>query len=136
MEFHASTDFELVPLPPRVFFTPHNGSASDPQQVHISIAGIDHIRITWLTDDKTVPSAVEYSTEPGNYIFKVAGGDKSSYQFLTYTSGFIHHVRIGPLRQGDGEGMRAAMEELLYKARVDVVFAGHIHAYERFVRLC
>jgi 3',5'-cyclic AMP phosphodiesterase CpdA len=35
--------------------------------------------------------------------------------------------------QGEGEGMRQAMEELLYKARVDVVFAGHVHAYERFV---
>ncbi|CAI0423585.1 unnamed protein product [Linum tenue] len=37
--------------------------------------------------------------------------------------------------QGDGEGMRLAMEELLYRARVDVVFAGHVHAYERFVSL-
>lgn len=35
--------------------------------------------------------------------------------------------------QGEGESMRKAMEELLYKARVDVVFAGHVHAYERFV---
>ncbi|KAL8140544.1 hypothetical protein V2J09_006565 [Rumex salicifolius] len=35
--------------------------------------------------------------------------------------------------QGDGEAMRKAMEELLYKARVDVVFSGHVHAYERFV---
>lgn len=35
--------------------------------------------------------------------------------------------------KGEGEGMRKAMEELLYNARVDVVFAGHVHAYERFV---
>ena len=35
--------------------------------------------------------------------------------------------------QGEGESMRQSMEELLYKARVDVVFAGHVHAYERFV---
>lgn len=32
-------------------------------------------------------------------------------------------------------GMKKAMEELLYKARVDVVFAGHVHAYERFTRV-
>ncbi|GFP97075.1 probable purple acid phosphatase 20 [Phtheirospermum japonicum] len=32
-------------------------------------------------------------------------------------------------------GMKKAMEDLLYKARVDVVFAGHVHAYERFVRV-
>lgn len=35
--------------------------------------------------------------------------------------------------QGEGEAMRKAMERLLFEARVDVVFAGHVHAYERFV---
>ena len=34
---------------------------------------------------------------------------------------------------GEGEAMRKAMERLLYEARVDVVFSGHVHAYERFV---
>lgn len=37
--------------------------------------------------------------------------------------------------QGEGDGMRAAMEALLYGARVDAVFAGHVHAYERFARV-
>ncbi|KAK9153705.1 hypothetical protein Sjap_001185 [Stephania japonica] len=37
--------------------------------------------------------------------------------------------------QGEGEGMRRALEELLYKARVDLIFAGHVHAYERFTRV-
>lgn len=37
--------------------------------------------------------------------------------------------------KGEGESMRKAMEELLYKARVDAVLAGHVHAYERFVSL-
>jgi hypothetical protein len=31
--------------------------------------------------------------------------------------------------------MRDAMEALLYGARVDAVFAGHVHAYERFKRV-
>lgn len=37
--------------------------------------------------------------------------------------------------QGESESvdMKRAMEGLLYGARVDVVFAGHVHAYERFV---
>lgn len=35
--------------------------------------------------------------------------------------------------QGEGENMRKAMEHLLYEARVDIVFVGHVHAYERFV---
>ncbi|KAL9249777.1 Purple acid phosphatase 22-like protein [Drosera capensis] len=37
--------------------------------------------------------------------------------------------------KGEGESMRKAMEELLYNARVDVVFAGHVLAYERFTRV-
>lgn len=35
--------------------------------------------------------------------------------------------------KGDGESMRKAMEKMMYKARVDIIFAGHVHAYERFV---
>ncbi|XP_023518512.1 probable purple acid phosphatase 20 [Cucurbita pepo subsp. pepo] len=39
--------------------------------------------------------------------------------------------------QGEKESvdMKAAMEQLLYEARVDVVFSGHVHAYERFTRV-
>lgn len=35
--------------------------------------------------------------------------------------------------KGEGEDMRQAMEDLLYKASVDVIFSGHVHACERFV---
>ncbi|XP_055811612.1 probable purple acid phosphatase 20 [Solanum dulcamara] len=39
--------------------------------------------------------------------------------------------------QGEYEsyGMKSSMEDLLFKARVDIVFAGHVHAYERFTRV-
>ncbi|KAM0856541.1 hypothetical protein ACQ4PT_049052 [Festuca glaucescens] len=37
--------------------------------------------------------------------------------------------------QGEGDDMRDDMEALLYGARVDAVFAGHVHAYERFTRV-
>ncbi|CAN6335505.1 unnamed protein product [Urochloa humidicola] len=37
--------------------------------------------------------------------------------------------------RGEGDAMRDAMEELLRGARVDAVFAGHVHAYERFARV-
>nr|XP_043613517.1 probable purple acid phosphatase 20 [Erigeron canadensis] len=39
--------------------------------------------------------------------------------------------------QGEKEStdMRDSMETLLYNARVDIVFAGHVHAYERFTRV-
>lgn len=35
--------------------------------------------------------------------------------------------------QGEGDSMMAAMEPLLYAASVDIIFAGHVHAYERSV---
>ncbi|KAL2345214.1 hypothetical protein Fmac_006499 [Flemingia macrophylla] len=39
--------------------------------------------------------------------------------------------------QGEFESveMKASMEGLLYQAHVDIVFAGHVHAYERFTRV-
>ncbi|KAK3259386.1 hypothetical protein CYMTET_31614 [Cymbomonas tetramitiformis] len=40
-----------------------------------------------------------------------------------YNSNKVHH--------GEGEGMRKAMEKMLYDAGVDVVFSGHVHSYER-----
>ncbi|KAL9999415.1 putative Acid phosphatase [Helianthus debilis subsp. tardiflorus] len=37
--------------------------------------------------------------------------------------------------QGEGESMRLAMEKMLYDSGVDMVFSGHVHAYERFTRV-
>ena len=42
-----------------------------------------------------------------------------------YNSNFAH--------QGEGDSMMGAMEHLLYAAHVDIVIAGHVHAYERSV---
>lgn len=35
--------------------------------------------------------------------------------------------------QGDGDGMMKSIEPLLFAAKVDILFAGHVHAYERSV---
>lgn len=37
--------------------------------------------------------------------------------------------------QGEGDDMMSSMEHLLYAAGVDIVFTGHVHAYERTVCL-
>ncbi|CAL4925991.1 unnamed protein product [Urochloa decumbens] len=71
-------------------------SASEPQQVHISLAGERRMRITWITDDNSVHSVVDYGTKKGTYTM-TSQGDSTSYSYLLYSSGKIHHVVIGPL---------------------------------------
>lgn len=89
---------EYVRPPPRetLSFPWSKKSASLPQQVHISLAGAKHMRITWITDDNNCPSIVEYGTSPRNYSAK-AEGESNSYSYLFYKSGKIHHTVIGPL---------------------------------------
>lgn len=70
---------------------------------------------TWLQDDL---AKVDRGVTP--WIFALVHAP-------WYNSNLAH--------KGEGESMRKSMEELLYKARVDVVFAGHVHAYERFTRV-
>ncbi|CAM8957583.1 unnamed protein product [Rhodiola kirilowii] len=71
-------------------------TSSHPQQVHISLAGNNHMRISWLTNDENSPSMVEYGTSSGVYD-RVAKGESLSYDYILYTSGKIHHTVIGPL---------------------------------------
>ena len=54
------------------------------------------MRVTWITDDTFSPSMVEYGTLPGRYD-NVAEGESTSYNYLFYSSGKIHHTVIGPL---------------------------------------
>ncbi|KAF5727965.1 purple acid phosphatase 18 [Tripterygium wilfordii] len=89
---------EYVRPPPRkaLHFPWSPRSSSEPRQVHISLAGEKHMRVTWITDDESAPSTVEYGTSPGRYNF-VAGGESTSYSYFFYESGKIHHTVLGPL---------------------------------------
>lgn len=67
-------------------------------QVHISLAGDRHIRVTWITTrGSSSPSLVEFGTSPGEYT-STALGYATSYTYLLYRSGNIHHTVIGPLQ--------------------------------------
>jgi hypothetical protein len=65
--------------------------------VHISLAGKDHFRVSWVTDTEHSKSIVEYGEAPGKYN-AVAAGEHTSYKYFFYSSGEIHHVKIGPLK--------------------------------------
>ncbi|KAK1280433.1 Purple acid phosphatase 18 [Acorus gramineus] len=69
---------------------------SEPHQVHISLAGHRHMRISWVTDDESSPSVVDYGTSSGQYASS-SEGESTSYSYMLYSSGKIHHVVIGPL---------------------------------------
>ncbi|KZV48951.1 Purple acid phosphatase 21 [Dorcoceras hygrometricum] len=74
-------------------------SDSDPQQVRISLAGKNQVLVSWITSDKNVESVVVYGKVSGKYD-NSSVGQSSSYQYLTYNSGEIHQVKIGPLEPG------------------------------------
>ncbi|XVF77501.1 hypothetical protein PTKIN_Ptkin14bG0049600 [Pterospermum kingtungense] len=85
------------PQPRKTLHFPWNPKhPSQPQQVHISLAGENHMRISWITDDKSAPSIVEYGMSPGQYSSS-AEGETTSYSYIFYSSGKIHHTVIGPL---------------------------------------
>lgn len=89
---------EYTRPPPRpLSLRSHNRSDSHPQQVHISLAGKDYMRVSWITSDKKSPPVVEYGTTPGKY-GGAATGESTSYHYFFYSSGEIHHVKIGPLK--------------------------------------
>ncbi|XP_048559505.1 purple acid phosphatase 22-like isoform X1 [Triticum urartu] len=91
---------EYVRQPPSpLVLTAHDKPAAHPQQVHISTVGRDKMRISWVTDDRSTPSVVEYGESRGNYTAS-ATGDHATYKYFFYESGAIHHVTIGPLAPG------------------------------------
>lgn len=70
--------------------------SSTPSQVHISLAGPNGVRISWITVSVSAPSMVEFGTTSGEYN-KVAYGDSNYYSFLFYKSGHVHNVVLGNL---------------------------------------
>ncbi|CAA6667579.1 unnamed protein product [Spirodela intermedia] len=94
----AAADASKFVRPPSrpLVTTLHSKADSHPQQVHISAVGTDGMAISYVTEDKTVPSLVEYGRAPGKYSHS-ATGESTSYKFFFYSSGKIHYVRIGPL---------------------------------------
>ncbi|TVU50893.1 hypothetical protein EJB05_02288 [Eragrostis curvula] len=85
--------------PPREtlsLFKDDDADGQTPEQVHISMVGLDKMRVSWITDDDA-PAIVEYGTTSGQYPFS-ATGSTTSYKYVFYHSGKIHDAVIGPLQ--------------------------------------
>ncbi|GMH05736.1 hypothetical protein Nepgr_007576 [Nepenthes gracilis] len=105
------------PRPRKILHFPWNQrSPSQPQQVHVSLAGQNHLRISWITVDQSSPSFVEYGTSPGQYNL-ISRGESTSYTYLLYRSGKIHHTVIGPLDPSTTYFYRCGGEGLEFQLR-------------------
>ncbi|KAJ8622071.1 hypothetical protein MRB53_030600 [Persea americana] len=94
----TATEDYVRPLPRETISLPWKPRhPSLPQQVHISLAGDKHMRVSWITDDESSPSIVEYGISPGKYTSS-SEGESMTYSYMFYDSGKIHHVVIGPLQ--------------------------------------
>ncbi|KAK6779405.1 hypothetical protein RDI58_021589 [Solanum bulbocastanum] len=94
--FDASPEYSRPPPHPAIFIGPTR-SESETEQVHISLVGNDHMKVTWITSHKHEKSIVEYGTSSGNYDKSSMTGERMSYRYFFYNSGKIHHITIGPL---------------------------------------
>ncbi|KAK7834134.1 purple acid phosphatase 15 [Quercus suber] len=131
----------------------------EPEQISLSLsATYDSVWISWITgefhigynitslDPKTVASVVQYgmyglpiTDEATEDQYKwlerdLASVDREVTPWLVaawhppWYSTYMAHYR-------EAECMRVEMEDILYKYGVDIVFNGHVHAYERSNRV-
>lgn len=93
-----------------------------------NVAGVHVIMLGSYTD---------FGPDSPQYKWLQADLGKIDRKMTPWTVALIHapwyNSNTAHQREKESVDMKAAMEGLLYQARVDVVFAGHVHAYERFV---
>ncbi|KAJ7517584.1 hypothetical protein O6H91_21G030200 [Diphasiastrum complanatum] len=100
-------------------------AVEDVQQVHASLAGPNHMRVSWISVNTGIPSIVEYGTASGSYD-SVATGDSTSYTFVFYTSGQIHNVVIGPLKDNTVYYYRCGGVSLEFRLRTPPPLGPHV----------
>lgn len=137
MVTHGNHEVEKIPVVHREKFTAYNArwvmpfeeSGSSSNLYYSFEAGGVHVLMLGSYAD----------FEPGSDQFRWLQADlgKVDRSKTPWLIGIVHApwYNTNEAHQGEYEstGMKASMEELLFRARVDAVFAGHVHAYERFV---
>jgi hypothetical protein len=82
-------------------------------------------------------SYAEFGTDSDQYRWLQGDLSRVNRRKTPWLIALIHApwYNTNTAHQGEGDDMKDAMEELLHAAKVDIVFAGHVHAYERFTRV-
>ncbi|KAL1201281.1 putative purple acid phosphatase 20 [Cardamine amara subsp. amara] len=76
----------------------NNDAPTFPEQVHISLVGLDKMRISWITTKSLIMPTVVYGTESGKYEGSANATTTSYHYLLIYQSGQINDAVIGPLK--------------------------------------
>ncbi|KAJ7976105.1 Purple acid phosphatase [Quillaja saponaria] len=139
MVTQGNHEIEKIPIIHKTPFTAYNArwrmpyeeSGSDSNLYYsFDLAGVHLIMLGSYTD-----------FDPNSAQYKWLQGDlgKVDRERTPWTVVILHApwYNSNTAHQGEPESyaMKAAMEDLLYRSQVDVVFAGHVHAYERFTRV-
>jgi hypothetical protein len=130
-------DVEKIPVIHRTPFTAYNArwqmpfeeSGSDSNLYYsFDVSGVHVIMLGSYTD---------FNPESSQYKWLQGDLHKINRRKTPWVVVLIHApwYNSNEAHQGEAESvnMKTSMEDLLYNARVDVVFTGHVHAYERFV---
>ncbi|WOL00837.1 purple acid phosphatase 22-like [Canna indica] len=133
---HETEAFPIVHLHPFVAYNsrwrmPYEESGSTSNLYYSFDAAGGAVHVVMLG------SYTDFHAESAQYKWLMADLAKVDRRITPWVILIIHApwYNTNLAHQGEGESMRKAMESLLYEARVDVVFAGHVHAYERFTRI-
>ncbi|KAK2364362.1 purple acid phosphatase [Trifolium repens] len=132
-------DVEKIPVIHRTPFTAYNArwqmpfeeSGSDSNLYYsFDVSGVHVIMLGSYTD---------FNPESSQYKWLQGDLHKINRRKTPWVVVLIHApwYNSNEAHQGEAESvnMKTSMEDLLYNARVDVVFTGHVHAYERFTRV-
>lgn len=82
-------------------------------------------------------SYAEFGTDSDQYKWLQGDLSRVNRRQTPWLIALIHApwYNTNTAHQGEGDDMKEAMEQLLHDAKVDIIFAGHVHAYERFTRV-
>ena len=99
-------------------------------QVHVTLAGPNQIKVSWITSSPSTQSRVDYGTTPGVYD-RFGVGNADSYSFLLYKSGYVHNVVLGPLEANTiyfyrcgGNGTEYSFKTPPYETPITFAIAG------------
>ncbi|KAL4605830.1 hypothetical protein ACB092_09G058200, partial [Castanea dentata] len=139
MVTQGNHEIEQFPLFHKEKFTAYNArwrmpfeeSGSDSNLYYsFNVAGVHVIMLGSYTDfDNTSAQYHWLQADLGKIDRKITPWIVAVVHAPWYNSNFAH------IDEKEEVDMKESMEGLLYKARVDVVFAGHVDAYERFTRV-